>query len=163
MVSRHGIVSAEASEDLRAVQTRLQAAPDELRTLLTATAADQLSRAWGEELDKQPATPQQKHWILWGTTATPSAAGLYVRTGDWLWPAFEFGTKDRDKRTTYFRRGGPQRRAGTVTRRTRRQLPEHKKSGHVAYPAANKLGTRVFHMWAELIRKVAGDAFDGGT
>lgn len=163
MASRHGIVSAAAAEDFRAVQARLAAAPDTLRGLIDATAADQLSRAWGEELDKSNPTPVQRHFILDGTSASPANSGLWVRTGDpEAWPAFEFGTLDQEHRTTYYRSPTKNRRGGSVTRRTRRQVPPRKPGGYVAYPAANRLGSRVFNMWAELITKVVGDAFDGG-
>lgn len=164
MASRHGIVSAEASEDLVAVQTRLAAAPATLQQLLDATASEQLSRAWGEELDRADATPAQDKFVTAGAAADPTSAGLIVRTGHPdLWAPFEFGTNDQEKTTTYYRRGNPNRSAGMVTRRTRRQLPPRKPSGYVAYPAANRLGTRVFKMWRELIQKVIGDAFDGGN
>lgn len=164
MASRHGIVSAEAAEDLVAVQTRLAAAPAKLQQLLEATASEQLSRAWGEELDRAPATPAQDEFITVGASAQPSAGGLTVRTGHPdLWAPFEFGTNDRERKTTYYRRGNSNRSAGMVTRRTSRQLPPRKAGGYVAYPAANRLGTRVFKMWRELIQKVIGDAWDGGN
>lgn len=161
MASRHGIVSAEAAEDLRAVQSRLEAAPEDLRRLLHDTAAEQLTRAWSDELDKRPATPQQRKFVLDNPSATPHALGLWVATGHpQLWPPFEFGTNDRESKTTYVMRAGTKR--VRVTRRTRRQLPVRRAAGYIAYPAANSLGTRAFNMWAELLRKVTGDAFDGG-
>lgn len=164
MASRHGIVSAEAAEDLVAVRTRLDAAPARLRQLLDATAAEQLSRAWDEELDRGEATPAQDEFIRTGAVADPIAGGLIARTGHPdLWAPFEFGTNDREKTTTYYRSGTAKRQGGTVTRRTRRQLPPRKPGGYVAYPAGNRLGTRVFKMWRELIQKVIGDAFDGGN
>lgn len=159
---RHGIVSAEAAEDFRAVLSRLEAAPADMQQLLASTAADQLSAAWGEELEKQPATPQQRKFVLTDSAAEPNVAGLRVRTG-WVdeWAAFEFGTNDRERFGQYKRRNKSGSRT-TVIRRTRRQLPPRKPGGYIAYPAANKLGVRVFNMWAELLRKVTGDAFDGG-
>lgn len=165
MASRHGIVSAEAAEDLRAVQASLQAAPAELQRLLHDTAGDQLSGAWHDELGKQPTlNAAQSKFVLKDAEALPTATGLTVSTGETredLGRIYEFGTKDREKTTTYFRRGSPKRRAGMVTRRTRRQLPDRKAGGHIAYPAANKLGTRVFAMWGQLINKVLHDATEG--
>ncbi|WP_157001431.1 hypothetical protein [Agromyces laixinhei] len=164
MASRHGIVSAEAADDLRAVKSAVAAAPAELQRLLADTAADQLSAAWGEELAKRPASRAQQFFVLYGARALPFADGLRVETGDETDPgltrAYEFGTKDREKVTTY-RRRSPKGRVHSVTRHTRRQLPQRRAGGYIAYPAANKLGARVFNMWAELVHKVTHDWMEG--
>lgn len=167
MASRHGIVSAEAADDLRGVQRALDAAPAELRRLLDATAAEQLSGAWFDELSKQPATPAQAKFVLAEASAIPNAAGLTVTTGDdWGIDApmariYEFGTKDQEKVTTYKRRNPRTGRSSYVTRHTRRQLPARRAGGYIAYPAANKLGARVFAMWAQIVSKVAHDSMEG--
>jgi len=161
MAGRHGIVSAEAAADLRAVRRAIDAAPEELQRLLGATAAEQLSGAWHDELEKRPATPAQRKFVLAGAVAIPFANGLRVETGDGeLARVYEFGTKDQDKRTTY-RRRSPKGRSHTVTRRTRRQIPPRRPAGYIAYPAANALGARAFSMWAQLIRKVTYDWMEG--
>ena len=159
--SRHGIVSAEAAEDFRGVQRAIDAAPDELARLLSATAADQLSGAWADELAKRPATPAQRRFVLAGARTIPHAGGLRAETGDGeLARVFEFGTNNRETYTTY-RRRSPKGRTHSVTRRTRRQIPPRRAGGYIAYPAANRLGTRAFAMWAQLIRKVTHDWMEG--
>lgn len=161
MASRHGIVSAEAADDLRAVSRAIEAAPEELQRLLAATASEQLSSAWLDELGARPATGAQQKFVLAGARALPFANGLRVETGDGeLARVFEFGTNDRDHVTTY-RRRSPKGRSHRVTRHTRRQIPPRKAGGYIAYPAANKLGVRVFAMWAQLIRKVTHDWMEG--
>ena len=161
MASRHGIVSAEAAEDFRAVRRAIDAAPDNLRRLLAATGAEQLSGAWRDELSKRPATPAQQKFILTGARTIPHAGGLRVETGDGeLARVFEFGTNDRDRFTTY-RRRSPKGRPHSVTRRTRRQIPQRRAGGYIAYPAANALGARAFSMWAQLIRKVTHEWMEG--
>ncbi|UOE43745.1 hypothetical protein [Agromyces larvae] len=165
--SRHGIVSAEAAADLQAVTRAVRAAPAELARLLDATAREQLSGVWGEELGKRPASGAQQKFVLAEAEAIPNAAGLTVTTGDdWghnapLPRIYEFGTKNRDKTTTYRRRIPGTRRTTSVTRRTRRQLPERRAQGWIAYPAANATGARVFRMWAQLVHKVTHDWMEG--
>lgn len=160
--SRHGIVSAEAAADLDAVQRAVSAAPAELERLIAATSAQQLSGAWREELTKRPASGPQRKFVLAGAQAIPFAAGLTVTTGDGeLARVFEFGTKDRERRATYTRRHPKSGRAHSVTRRTRRQLPQRRAQGHIAYPAANATGARVFRMWVQLVHKVTHDWMEG--
>lgn len=161
MASRHGIVSAEAAADLRAVNRAVAAAPAELRRLLDATAAEQLSAGWQEELSRFDATPAQRKFVLAGAEARPGPASLNVTTGRGeLARVFEFGTDDRERFTTY-RRRGRNGRSHSVTRRTRRQVPPRRAGGYIAYPAANRLGARVFQMWGELIHKVTHDWMEG--
>jgi len=159
--SRHGIVSAQAGDDARAVAQSLTRAPAELRRLLDDTAAQQLSGAWFEELSRRPASPQQAKFVLADSAAMPMSAALRVSTGEpreSLGRIFEFGTNNRDSVTAV--RGTSKRRAHT--RHAARQLPRRRPGGYIAYPAANKLGSRVFAMWAQLIRKVLHDATEGG-
>lgn len=167
--ARHGIVSAKAADDLRAVQRAVAAAPAELERLLADTASTQLSAGWIEELDRRQATAPQRKFVLAGAAALPNATGLRVTTGDNggtghpMARIYEFGTKDREVKSTYMRRIPGTGRRSQVTRRTRRQLPARKPSGYIAYPAANKLGGRVFNMWVELVHKVTHDWMEGKT
>lgn len=167
MASRHGIVSAEAASDLRAVRRAVAAAPAELERLLTATAAEQLSGAWREELAKRPASGAQQKFVLTGAEAIPGPASLAVTTGDSggldprLPRIYEFGTKDREKEATYKRRDPRTGRSSFVTRRTRRQLPQRRAGGYIAYPSANKVGARAMRMWAQVAVKVTHDWMEG--
>lgn len=162
MASRHGIVSAEASADLRAAMRALDTAPGRLRQLLDATAREQLSAAWTEELAASNPTKPQAAFITRSSSAVPISNGLIVGAGDHLLTKpYEFGANDRDTSTTYRRRNRVSGGDHEVTRRTRRQLPEHKAGGYIAYPSANRLGSRVFKMWGALINKVIHDSFEG--
>lgn len=162
MASRHGIVGAEAAADLRAVRRAVAEAPAELERLLTATAGQQLSGAWREELAKRPASRPQRKFVLAGAEARPGAASLSVTTGDGeMARIYEFGTNNRETTTTYRRRNPRTGRASFVTRRTRRQIPQRRAGGYIAYPAANALGSRVFRMWVQLAHKVTHDWMEG--
>ena len=161
MASRHGIVSAEAAADLRAVRRAMDAAPAVLQRLLNATAAEQLSAGWQEELSQFQATPAQQKFVLADAEALPGPASLRVGAGRGILArVFEFGTNDREKYTTY-QRQGRSGRTHSVTRRASRQVPQRKAGGYIVYPAANRLGTRVFQMWGELIHKVTHDWMEG--
>lgn len=75
------------------------------------------------------------------------------------WPAVELGAA-RNVRTTYRRRsknGGTH----TVTRRTRRQLPDRTSSGRVALRAAADIGPRLASLWVQIIVRVYRDAAEG--
>lgn len=158
MAGRHGIVSAEASADLRAAMRGLDRAPHQLRALIMDTSRAQLSGAWTQELGASPATRPQQRFITGGAHTIPMSNGLIARTGNhMLTRAYEFGVNNRDEYTQYTRQGA------TVRRRTKRQLPARNAGGWVAYPAANRLGSRVFKMWGALINKVLHDAYEGRT
>lgn len=75
--------------------------------------------------------------------------------------SFEFGTNDREKKTTYTRRD--RRSGGThqVTRRTRRQLPQYTKSGRVVFPAVASTMPRAISLWTQLIFRKFYDAIEG--
>ena len=162
MASRHGIVSAEAGADLRAAMRALDRAPEKLQELIAATSREQLGNAWFEELAASGGTRPQQAFITRDASVIPIRSGLIVGAGnDLLTKPYEFGTNDRDAKTTYDRRNRSGNGTHSVTRRTRRQLPERKAGGYVAYPAANRLGSRVFKMWGSLINKVLHDAFEG--
>lgn len=162
MASRHGIVSAEAAQDLRAASRALDRAPAKLRALIDATSRQQLTGAWGEELQAGGGSRAQQKFVAAPHSVIPGNSSLFVGTGDSiLTKPYEFGTDDREAFHEYDRRnvsgGGTHR----VRRRTRRQLPERRRGGWLAYPAANRLGSRVFKMWGALINKVMHDAYEG--
>ncbi len=162
MPSRHGIVSAEAGADLRAATRALDRAPQKLQELIMATAREQLGNAWFEELAASGGSRAQQAFISRDASVIPFRSGLIVGAGnDMLTKPYEFGTNDREKQTTYQRRNSSGNGTHSVTRHVRRQLPERKPGGYIAYPAANRLGSRVFKMWGSLINKVLHDAFEG--
>lgn len=161
-MARHGIVSAEAGADLRAAVRALDRAPQKLQGLIDATSREQLGAAWFEELAASGGTKPQEAFITRSASVVPMRTGLLVGAGDSiLTKPYEFGTNDREVKNTYQRANPSGNGKHTVTRRTRRQLPERKLGGYVAYPAANRLGSRVFKMWGALINKVLHDAFEG--
>lgn len=162
MVSRHGIVSAKAGEDCRAASRALATAPARLRALIDDTSRQQLTGAWGEELRRGGGSKAQQKFVSNPHAVIPGSNSLFAGTGDdILTRPYEFGSDDREEYTDYDRRnlkgGGTHR----VRRRTKRQLPPRRAGGHIAYPAANRLGSRVFKMWGALINKVMHDSWEG--
>lgn len=160
---RHGIVAAEAAANMRAALASMSRVPAEVRRLIHDTAADQLSRAWGEELDKRPAfNAAQEKFVKHGHEALPSASGLWLYTGHGsLARPFEFGTNNREATKRYKAPIGKNKKRVTVTRRTRRQIPPRKADGWIAYPAARASGRRVMAMWAQIAHKVTHDWMEG--
>lgn len=158
MASRRGIVSAEAGKDLIAATAAINRAPAEIRRLIADTSRSQLSGAWAQELDKRPAfNGAQEKFVREGSRAIPFGSGITVRTGNPSFSRpFEFGTVNREFERTYVKKDGTK-----VTRRTRRQMPERRKAGWIAYPAANALGARAMRMWAQIAVKVTHDWMEG--
>lgn len=156
--SRHGIVSAAAASDLTAAMAAVAEAPAEVRRLIRDTARQQLTPAWGQELAKRPAyNDAQEKFVTEGHVAEPFNSGIALRTGSaTLSKSFEFGTKDQNFTRTLRTRGGK-----SFTRHTRRQMPPFRKSGWIAWPAANKFGNRAMRMWAQIAVKVTHDWMEG--
>lgn len=162
MASRHGIVSAEAGQDLRAASRALATAGAKLRSLIDATSRQQMSAAWGEELEAGGGTKAQRKFVAQPHAVIPGNNSLFAGTGDSiLTKPYEFGTDDRDAYSEYDRSNIKNSGTHRVRRRTKRQLPERRAGGHLAIPAANRLGSRVFRMWGALINKVMHDAYEG--
>lgn len=162
MASRHGIVSAEAGGDLRAASRAFDSASSRLQTLIQATGRQQLTGAWGEELRVGGGSRAQQMFVTQPHSVIPFANSVVAGTGDSeLTRPYEFGANDRDEYAEYTRRNRNNDGSHTVRRRTKRQLPERKPGGWLAYPAANRFGSRVFKMWGALINKVIHDTYEG--
>jgi hypothetical protein len=71
------------------------------------------------------------------------------------WATVEFGTLDRNKRTTYTRSGFK------VTRHTRRQVPARVKSGRVVMPAVADTIPRAVSMWVQQFVRLVYEASGG--
>lgn len=161
-MARHGIVSAEADSDLRAASRALGRVPQKLRALIDATGRQQLTGAWGEELRAGGGSRAQQKFVATPHSVIPGNSSIFAGTGDdELTKPYEFGASNRDAVSEYTRRNTKSAGTHTVRRRTRRQLPERRAGGWLAYPAANRFGSRVFKMWGSLINKVTHDAWEG--
>lgn len=91
--------------------------------------------------------------VLIAASSRRRMSGGMVPDSDW--PTQEFGTLDRNKRTTYTRRGH------RVTRHTRRQVPARVKSGRVVMPAVADTIPKAASMWVQqfvrLVYRAAGE------
>lgn len=137
-------------------------APAELRKLIADTSRSQLGAAWAEELAAGGGTAAQRRFVADDNTVIPHSNGLIVKTGgSILTMPYEFGTDAGETFTRYTRTNPSGSGSHQVNRRTKRQLPARRAGGWLAFPAANRLGSRVFKMWGALINKVAHDALEG--
>jgi len=66
---------------------------------------------------------------------------------------YEFGTDDRNKKTTYLSRQRTSKKAMRVNRRTMRQLPARNADGHFLYPA---VAATVPDLVGRYVRAIAG-------
>lgn len=164
----NGLLGVEDSKDLLRVYAALRDMPDTLRSLTLSAASQQLAAGWIEELAAQPGYSAATKAVI---TASPSSVahsmGLTVATGGTgplaaLTRGFEFGTLNQQEMNQYRRNNSKNSGSHIVTRRTKRQIPSRSTRGWVAYPAAQKWGTRAFRMFQQIIVKVAHDAIDGG-
>lgn len=162
-----GVLYGEPAQDLVEVRSRLSALPDDIKRTIFDASSTQLSAGWGEELSKSaPYSPGQASIVKSGNRVIPHSMGMTAETGfahPDITRQYEFGTLNREEFHTYRRRN--RKNAGThdVTRRTKRQLPTRSQTGWIAYPAAGRLGSRVFGMFLQIIVKKSHDALEAGN
>lgn len=162
-----GLLGVEESKDLLRVYDALKNMPADIQKRTLSAANQQLASGWEEELNARPGfSAAQKAVITANPRTVAHTLGLTVTTGGTgplakLTRPFEFGTLNREKFTTYYRKskkGGQHK----VVRRTMRQIPPRSTRGWIAYPAAGKWSTRAFRMFHQIIVKSSHDAIDGG-
>lgn len=100
-----------------------------------------------------------------GNPATVTAASSTRALSGGLVPnarakGFEFGTDDREGTSTYSRRS-PRGKVHSVTRRTKRHLPNRTPKGRVIWPAFADTGPRITSLWVQIIVREIYDALEG--
>lgn len=138
----------------------------EWRRQLNASARTVLAPEFKRAVDSHARTRTDQRVLVQGSRVTGGnppvlvAASSRRRLSGGLVPdqdgaAQEFGTLDRNRRTTYTRKGRK------VTRRTRRQLPARVRSGRVVMPAVADVVPRITSLWVQqfvrLVYKAAGE------
>lgn len=161
-----GILYGEPAQDLVKVRSSLSVLPDDIKRTIFDASSTQLSAGWGEELSKSaPYSPGQAAIVTSGNRVIPHSMGLSAETGfahPNLTRQYEFGTLNREEFHTYTRQNRKSPGRHSVTRRTKRQLPTRSQTGWIAYPAAGRLGSRVFNMFLQIIVKKSHDALEAG-
>jgi hypothetical protein len=161
--------SVTSLKEFQAVTLALKAASKELRTAINRATRDTVGPIWKEEVNARAGAHVMANKVL--TKGARVAAGNPARAvagssrkalsggliPDQANRAFEFGSTNRESKSTYrSRRGG---KSFNVTRRTRRQLPPFRKGGYVVFPAWRKTAPRMVSLYTQLIMKKVYEAF----
>jgi hypothetical protein len=134
----------------------------------TRKALREQARRWAPTLIKQAvlgAHSKQQGAVASSGSTTLSGNGLVALFGSagrlggtsmrTIAAPYEFGTNDRERKTRYLSRHRISKKAMTVTRRTRRQLPPYRRTGYFAYPAVAETTPTLVGMWVKAIIEVA--------
>jgi hypothetical protein len=160
----------ESLKELQVAVLAVKVMDKDLKRSIDQATREQVTGMWQGELAGNSSTIMDDRVLVKGARVAagnpprliasasrrPIGAGLVP---DRHGRSFEFGTKDREKQTTYTRTN--RRNAGShqVTRRTRRQLPDFTKSGRVVFPAVASTMPRAISLWTQLIMRKVYDAF----
>lgn len=159
------------SRQVQAVVLALELTDRKLRNELNRRGKAALDPLWKSAVAAQAVTATDRAVIVKGArvaggnpptaiaaSSTRKLAGGLVPAKDW--PVIEFGAIARNKVTRYqstSRKG----RSYQVSRHTARQLPQHNKSGRVAYAALAKVAPRIVSVWVGTIYEGYREAFRG--
>lgn len=91
-------------------------------------------------------------------TGKPLRGGLDFRERQW--GAFEFGTSNRKRTTTYTATSTKGKRYTVHDRHTRRQLPVRRAKGWVFYPAAAEAIPRIAALYAQTAMRLLHEAIE---
>lgn len=152
-------VNVSGVREARLAATALRAVEPELRKAINADTRAVVNPLWRDAIASRATSRLDQRVLGRGARVATGARPALVAASSRRalrgglepaseWPVVEFGAKDRNARSTYSRRTRSGKTA-KVTRRTRRQLPAHRRSGRVLYPAAAEVLPRVSARWAQ--------------
>jgi len=165
-----GRISVFASKDLRTLLVALKQVPKDVQKNVRAQTKADAQPIWKEEVQGNVKTRLDQRVL--GSTARVRVSNQNVqlesaRIGKSLQGGVkpsqiaggvEFGA-NREERTTYettSRRG----KRYSVTRRTKRQLPNRNTNGRVIFPASRKAVPRLASLWVQTAFRTLLDTFD---
>lgn len=165
-------MAVKGVKESNAAALALRSVSKEARSAVNRETRKVVNKAWREELAGKARTSQDTRILLKGAkvvgttapTLTAASSRKALRGGlvpAESWRAQEFGAA-RNERSTYqtrSRKGKPYR----VTRRTKRQLPDHRKGGRVLYPAVGEMGPRMFALWTQTTIREIYNALKKGS
>jgi hypothetical protein len=159
--------SAKDVRELKAITLGLKLVDKDIRRDMSKSIRDTLNPIWRQAIESLLGTKMDRLIFGPGARIAPgnpakAMAGTSRRgLGDGLTPvegarAWEFGAPTRIPHETTYDREGHQ-----VTRHTKRQVPQAKKTGRVVYPAFAKFGPRMVSLWVQIIVRVIHEKLEG--
>lgn len=156
--------------DMTANVVAFRAAPAEIRKRINdATHAD-LSPAWVQEIERPAHTfsNAQSEFIRRGARTMAHMMGITAFAGSYIEPdpryelarAYEFGALNREAVKEY-RGRSPKGKRYKMKRRTQRQIPTRSTRGWIAYPAKDRMASRVGKLYGAIVSRVLHDATEG--
>lgn len=166
-------VSVRNLPELRGAVLALKAVDRDIRNAINRATRRELGGIWKDELQGRVSRFPRVDQLVLGKGALRAGNPIRLKAATSTRPlsgglvpnlkakGFEFGTDDREHKTTYTRRN--RRNGGThqVTRRTMRHLPRRTPEGRVIWPAAAETVPRITSLWVQIIVKHIYDAAEG--
>lgn len=161
MVARRATktVRLDGVEEAAAVVAALRSVDKDIKKAVNAQVRSVVTPVWKDEVTDRIRRPMDQLVLGTGVRVSTVASGFVmhaannrrVRSGGLVpvetWKAWEFGGL-RGKTKTYPRRS-PNGTKHSVTRHTKRQLPEFKPTGRVLFPATAEVLPRVASLWTQ--------------
>lgn len=169
--------SATALRELQAVALGYKLVSKEIRKDINATVREVLNPVWREEIAERVSQSGSRidglifakgarvaagnpARVMAATSRRPLRKGPGGLRPDIEGRAFEFGSSDRQKKSTYTSRSS-KGTAYKVTRRAATGLPAKRNAGRIVYPAFAATMPRMVSLWVSLIARKFYDAFEG--
>jgi len=169
--------SATSLRELQAVALGFKLVSKEIRKDINATVREVLNPVWQEEIaDRVSQSGSRVDGLIFAkgarvaagnparvmaaTSKRPLRKGTHGLRPDVEGRSFEFGTYDRQKKSTYTAhssKGTPYK----VTRRAATGMPAKARAGRIVYPAFAHTMPRMVSLWVSLIARKFYDAFEG--
>lgn len=158
-------IDIRGSRELQDVAIAIQNSDREVRSAIRAFTKSRITRPWLEAIANEADTTLEQRVIAGTSTVATSDMNVRVqsaakgrRLSGGLNPktdyaAVEFGATQQKR--TYMRKGH------RVTRNTTAQFKGRKRSGHVFYPAAERMIPRLASLWVQTVVKTLADIFEG--
>jgi hypothetical protein len=157
---------------LRAAKQRFRKLPNEVRNDLRKWQRSEASPIWKEEVSAKSGATRLSERVFKSGNTVKAGSIMILRAGgstkklsggasaaELVRPA-EFGSNRRDKYTK-FNRVSPKGKSHTVTRRSSRQLPHHRRGGYVVFPASTKAIRRVTSLSVQTVTRRIYDSIEG--
>lgn len=158
---------------LRAANRRFRKVPADVRNNLRKFQRAEAGPIWKQEVAAKAGvtsiaarTFKSGNTVKAGAVITLRAGGSNKKLSGGATPAqlvraAEFGTTHRNDYTK-FNRTSPKGKRHTVTRRSSRQLPHHRRGGYVVYPAASRSIARITSLSVQTVTRTIYDSIEGG-
>ncbi len=168
------VLSAKGQPELRAAAIALKRVDRSIRQDINAAMRQQGNDIWRDEVTGRTRTSMDEAMLTKGARIAAGNPPVAVAASskrpigssrrlipDQAWPAWEFGSDNREAFTRY-RRKSKNGGSHEVERRTMRGLPPRYRKGRVLYPAVEESAPRLASLMVKLVVSKVMDAIDGG-